>query len=261
MITLNALVLEGPRQRDAQRRADHDPDQGAEDGQDHRFRADHRPDLSALHADGTQQADLVGPFEDREHQRVDDPDQGDDHSQAEQRVDQAQQLVHLRLLRLLELGPGLDPQVRVVRQRPPDARVHPGTAVGLEQHRHGQLVGVEVGHEEPVTHQVLPDQRVGLEHAPDPHGRGPGLGELDRHHVPVEPGAWNSRWWCPPGGRPRPATADEPSVMFRITVCDRPRRGHRGEGVERSLNLELALVHRRGGGHTRDGRRGGGHRF
>ncbi len=34
-------------------------------------------------------------FEDREHERVDDPDQGDDHGQGEQRVDQAEQLVHL----------------------------------------------------------------------------------------------------------------------------------------------------------------------
>ncbi len=55
-------------------RPDDDPDHGAEDGQDHRLRADHRPDLPAFHADGTQQADLVGALEDRQHQRVHDPD-------------------------------------------------------------------------------------------------------------------------------------------------------------------------------------------
>ena len=72
-----------------------DADDGAEHGQDHRLGADHRPDLAALHADGPQQPDFVRALEHREHEGVDDPDQGDEHGQGEQRVDQAQQLVHL----------------------------------------------------------------------------------------------------------------------------------------------------------------------
>ena len=79
----------------ADARADDDADDGAEDRQDHRFRADHGPDLAPLHADRAQQADLVGALEHRQHQRVDDPDEGDDHRQGEQGVDQAEQLVDL----------------------------------------------------------------------------------------------------------------------------------------------------------------------
>ena len=96
-------------ERDAEARSDDDADDGAEDGQDHRLGADHRPDLAPLHADGAQQPDLVGALEDRQHQRVDDADEGDDHGQGQQRVDQAQQLVDLGRLRRLELRPATGP--------------------------------------------------------------------------------------------------------------------------------------------------------
>ncbi len=71
--------------------ADDDADDGAEDGQDQRFGADHEPDLARFHADRPEQSDLPGPFEDRQHERVDNPDQGDDHRQGEEGVDEAEE--------------------------------------------------------------------------------------------------------------------------------------------------------------------------
>ena len=49
----------------------------------------------------------------REHERVHDADERDDHRQGEQGVDQPEQLVDAGHLGLLELGPGLDLHVRV----------------------------------------------------------------------------------------------------------------------------------------------------
>ena len=77
--------------------------------------ADHRPDLAALHPDRAEQPDLPRSLEHRQHQRVDDPDQRDEHGQREQHVHQPEQLVDLVLLGLLELGPGLVPDVGVRR--------------------------------------------------------------------------------------------------------------------------------------------------
>ena len=94
-----------------------------------------------------QQPDLVGALEHRQHERVDDPDEGDDHGQGEQRVDEAEQLVDLCRLRRLELGPRLDLHVRIGGQRVLDRLLHPRAAVGLQEHRDGQRV-LEVGEEE-----------------------------------------------------------------------------------------------------------------
>ena len=44
---------------------DDDADDGTEQGQDDRLGADHGADLSALHPDGPEQADLVGALEHR----------------------------------------------------------------------------------------------------------------------------------------------------------------------------------------------------
>ena len=110
--------MERRDQGDAQQRAHDDPDDRTEHGQDHRLGADHRPDLPAFHPDGPQQPDLVGSLEHREHERVHNADQRDEDGQGEQRVDQAQQLVHLVRLRLLELGPALHLDVGVRRRGP-----------------------------------------------------------------------------------------------------------------------------------------------
>ena len=88
--------------------SDDDADQRTEEGEDHRFRSDHDANLPTFHADRPEQADLVRALEDGEHQRVDDPDEGDEYGQGEERVDQAEELVDLGLLRRLELGAGLD---------------------------------------------------------------------------------------------------------------------------------------------------------
>ena len=105
----DALRAQRRHEGDAQTGPYDDADDGAEDGQDHRLRADHGADLAPLHAHRAQQPDLVGALEDREHERVHDPDQGDDHGQAEQRVDQAEQLVDLGRLRAPRTGPGTGP--------------------------------------------------------------------------------------------------------------------------------------------------------
>ena len=49
-----------------------------------RLGADHGPHLATFHADSPQEPDLVGPLEHREHQRIDDTDQGDNHGQGQQ---------------------------------------------------------------------------------------------------------------------------------------------------------------------------------
>ena len=44
--------------------------------------ADHPPDLAAGHADGPQHPELARALEHREDERVDDPEQADDHATA-----------------------------------------------------------------------------------------------------------------------------------------------------------------------------------
>src|SRR5690348_12248506 len=171
----DALLAQRGHQGEAERGADHDPDDGAEDGQDHRLGPDHGADLAAAHADRAQQADLAGALEDREHERVHDPDERDDHGQAEQGVDQAEQLVDVGHLGLLELGPGLDLEVRVGGQGLGDGAVDRGAA-GAQQQSGRRPGGIVLG-EERRAHHVAADQRVGLVDAADAQ-RGPaGLGE------------------------------------------------------------------------------------
>ena len=92
------LLPQRRRQRDAQSGPDDDADDGAEQRDDHRLGADHRPDLAALHPDRAEQADLARALEHRQHQRVDDSDQRDEHGQREQHVHEPELLVDLVLL-------------------------------------------------------------------------------------------------------------------------------------------------------------------
>ena len=80
---------------DAEPGPDDDADERPEDREDDRFGPDHGPDLAAPHADGAQQADLVGALEDREHERVHDADEGDEDGERQQDVDEPEQLVDL----------------------------------------------------------------------------------------------------------------------------------------------------------------------
>ena len=103
-------------ERDAEPGAHDNPDECTEDRKDHRLGADHDPHLAPAHAHGPQETDLVGSLEHREHEGVYDADERDGHGERQQSIDEAEQLVHLRLLRLDELGPGLDLEPRIAAQ-------------------------------------------------------------------------------------------------------------------------------------------------
>ena len=68
-----------------------DPEQDSEDAADRRrddaLVSDHAPNLTARHADGAQHADLPGPLEHREHERVHDPEEADENREREQDVE------------------------------------------------------------------------------------------------------------------------------------------------------------------------------
>jgi hypothetical protein len=169
-------------QRDAHAGADDDPDDGAEDRQDDCFGPDHRPDLAPLHADRPEQADLAGALEHREHERVHDPDQRDEHGQGEQGVDQPEDLVDAGRLGLVELSPGLDLQVRIGGQGAGDGLVRGAAAVGAQQQR-GQTRVAEVGQEEAGAGQVAADQGVRLVYPTDAQDRRTRLREPHRNRV------------------------------------------------------------------------------
>ena len=111
LVTL--LLRERGRRRGPEPRADHDPDHGAENRDDHGLRADHLPDLTAFHPHRPQQADLARALEHRQHERVDDADHARQNRQRKQHVDQSELLVDACLLGLLELRTALHPDVRV----------------------------------------------------------------------------------------------------------------------------------------------------
>ena len=105
----DAALLSDSGEGGAQRRPDDDACHSAEKSDDHRLGPDHGPDLPSFHPYRPQQAELVGALEHREHQGIDDPDQGDEDGQGQQDVDQPEEQVDRGLLRMFELGPGLDP--------------------------------------------------------------------------------------------------------------------------------------------------------
>ena len=94
------------RQQDPER----DPEGGAQQRGDDALVADHPPDLTAAHADRAQHAELAGALEDRQHERVDDPEQADHDRKRQQHVEEVEQrgqpleLVVDELRLVLELG-------------------------------------------------------------------------------------------------------------------------------------------------------------
>ena len=72
------------------------PRTAPEHGDQQRLPPDRPAELAAVHADGPQQPELPGPLVHRQRQRVGDADQGDDHGQGQQAVDQVEHLVDLR---------------------------------------------------------------------------------------------------------------------------------------------------------------------
>ena len=82
--------------RDEERAEDdseHDPEDAADERRDHALVADHPPHLPARHPDRAQHPDLARPLEHRQHERVDDPEQADDHGQREQHVEDVEDRV------------------------------------------------------------------------------------------------------------------------------------------------------------------------
>ena len=70
-----------------------DPQHRADQRRDHRLERDHLAHLAAQRADRPQHPELPGALEDRERQRVGDPEQRHEHRQREQRVDHDRQLL------------------------------------------------------------------------------------------------------------------------------------------------------------------------
>ena len=102
--------------------------------------ADHAPHLAARHADRAQHPELAGALEGREHERVDDAEQGDDHGQRQQHVEDGQQLVDAAGL-LLDVGVlGEHLGVREGVDRPLQRR---GAAVGALTNVRRSLASVE----------------------------------------------------------------------------------------------------------------------
>ena len=103
MPSTRPVVLERLDRRDRDEQPDHGADDRADHRRDQRLVADHPADLRLRGADRAQHADLAGALVDRQHERVDDAEEADDHRQREQHVDQREQLVDPVLLLLLEL--------------------------------------------------------------------------------------------------------------------------------------------------------------
>ena len=67
--------------------AEHDADGRADQRRDHALVPDHAADLTARHADRAQHPDLARALEDRQDERVHDPEQRHEHRQREQHVE------------------------------------------------------------------------------------------------------------------------------------------------------------------------------
>ena len=65
-------------------------------GGDHRLGADHPAHLAPAHPDRAQHPELARALVHGQRERVDDAEQGHDHRQQQQAVDEAEQLVDLR---------------------------------------------------------------------------------------------------------------------------------------------------------------------
>ena len=87
-VVLRQRLRDQRGQQDPQR----EPERGADQRRDHALVADHPPRLPAGHADRAQHAQLAGPLEDRQHERVDHAEQRHDHREREHHVQQVQEV-------------------------------------------------------------------------------------------------------------------------------------------------------------------------
>ena len=91
---------------------DHEPEDAPDQRCDHRLVADHLTDLATRGADRAQHPQLAGALVDRQHQRVDDPEQARRSPTARAARRSAQQRVDLFGLFLLELARGRELRLR-----------------------------------------------------------------------------------------------------------------------------------------------------
>ena len=93
--------------------SEHGPDQRRDDA----LVADHPPHLAAAHPDRPEHPELTRALQDGERQRVHDAEQRHDHGQAEEDVEDPEDLVHPGGLVGLELALRLELHVREGRER------------------------------------------------------------------------------------------------------------------------------------------------
>ena len=111
---VDALRRQCCRNNDTEEETNDDTEKSPDHRNDDRLPPDHASDLTPMHTNGPQQADLPGPLEDREGQCVGDSEHGNDHRKDEQGVEHHQQLVDLVFLRLPVLGLITNLNVRVI---------------------------------------------------------------------------------------------------------------------------------------------------
>ena len=147
------------------------PDTKSEDGADERdhygLRTDHPAHLLPGHPDRPQQPQFTDAFVDGQGQGVHDAEQRDDHRERQQPTDQAEDLVDLRDLLLLELALIADINIGVALQDGGDVLLHlrgVGPGRDLHEHHEVQLLG-DVRLEGRQRDHVVVQQAVLREHA------------------------------------------------------------------------------------------------
>ena len=145
-----------------ERDADDDSDHGTDEGGDLALDPDHSLELAACHAHRAQGADLPGPLDDREYERVDDPEQADDDRERKQHVEQIEHKRDRCLLALdvrgdrLDLGvgePGEKFGERPLRRWTSAAAVSTATptSLGWAKLRSNSVVLITTGPSSPLT--------------------------------------------------------------------------------------------------------------
>ena len=107
-----------------------DPERAADQRRDHALVTDHPPHLPAGHPDRAQHPDLTRPLEDRQDERVHDPEEADEDREREQDVEDVQHGAQPRDLVVDELARASAPSRSGTPQRPVE-----GGLVGVASRR------------------------------------------------------------------------------------------------------------------------------
>ena len=92
----NTISFTRDREQAAEHDAEHEPERRADQRGDHALVPDHPPHLTPRHADRAEHAELARPLEDRQDERVDDPEQADHDREGEQHVEDVEHLLEAR---------------------------------------------------------------------------------------------------------------------------------------------------------------------